>query len=174
MRCSHFLPELWSHAWICVCSDAWVLWPCRWTHQTRHRVAGTFPSTALTDPHTVTLKSNSEKRELSCTPAHIYLPGCAIAFLEPDKCRKVRHSCRSGHPKRNENVWKETRKGTDLGEVQCHVICSLMDTAQLRDSTAVVAAQGKRLTKPTPIARAAALPGAQRVSSTSEHPLNKQ
>ena len=68
MRCSHVLPELWSHTWICVCSDAWVLWPCRWTHQTRHRVAGTFPSTALTDPHTVTLKSNSEKRELSCTP----------------------------------------------------------------------------------------------------------
>ena len=114
-------------------------------------------------------------RELSCTPAHIYLPGCATAFLEPHKRRKVRHSCRSGHPKRNEKVWKEIRKGTDLGEVQCHVICSLDGhSTQLRDSTAVVAAQQKRLTKPTPTARAAALPGAQRVSSTSEHPLNEQ
>ena len=25
VRCSHFLPEFWSHSWICVCLDAWVL-----------------------------------------------------------------------------------------------------------------------------------------------------
>ena len=25
VRCSHFLPEVWSHSWICVCLDAWVL-----------------------------------------------------------------------------------------------------------------------------------------------------
>ena len=128
-----------------------------------------------THTHIHTHTHTHPPRELSCTPAHIYLPGCATAFLEPHKCRKVRHSCRSGHPKRNEKVWKEIRKGTDLGAVQCRVICSLEGhSTQLRDSTMVVAAQWKRLTKPTPTARAAALPGAQRVSSTSEHPLNEQ
>lgn len=68
VQCSHFLPELWSHSWICVCLDAWVLQACRWTHQTRHHVDGTFPSTTLTEPRMTTLKSNSEKREVSCTP----------------------------------------------------------------------------------------------------------
>ena len=56
-----------QHLDLCLLRCLGALQPWRWAHQTHHHVDGTFLSTTLTEPHMVTLKSNSEKRELSYT-----------------------------------------------------------------------------------------------------------